>query len=1106
MKKIKLFLAAMAALVTMGVNAQDWTASSVGAGTFVLYNVGSGQYFTKGNGWGTQASIASEGMTVELVLVGNDVQIRTSGNTDFYGLEYLSGGTVYTDQSRNKVSTWTFTQVGTDNGPVYNIISADNHGGGAGTYLTAEGGSSTIVGPGTDGTADLAKWKLKAVTDFEASRAAIIATMDAATLDAPVDVTGLIGDANFDSSVLPIYWAMASSNKNLCGGDASNRCAESYRQPFTLSQTLFVPNGKYELTAQAATNGNLEAYIYANDKTSPFVAMTESEGSMSAVSTSFSAGKYYVDPITVIVTDGKLTIGAKTTRNDSWYIWDNFQLKYYGIDLSALQADLAEKVSAAAAIENTIPTAAYNALNAVVTEYNKTYTTAQGYEEAIGKIDEAVTNAQALVAPYAAYKLLPAKATFAGVASATIEAQNTAVEEATTVAGIEACTTALQTAINALTFDITSFTIKNAAAQSKDNWQGTDFGGQSNGVTEYWGTSPAGFYQTVSLPAGKYRMTVVALQRTGMTGTVYAGETNTIIAQVPSNTVNSRSEAATWFNAGNGRNYVYFELAEAIDVTVGLKVDETTGDHWTVWQGFTLETFDESVAAGYLAPGYAELVTAAQTTHDNAAYVNVTGDERSALETAIAANPTTVADYEAAVAALNEAVTAFTAAKTNYDIYATERTLADAISTDITVAAPTSAENALVQFRALKVAEYNYVVTAYPHSATSKIGEFSTWTRTGTVNGSTKNEFEPLTSQHWSGNAMTYYEQPATGWNNNAWTANYQKVTTLPAGNYIIKVAARAASGSNTVAKITCSAATMDGPIFNFGDTGKGITTAGVASFDEGTFCNNGNGRGWVWNYLPFTLTEETEVTMTVVAEGKGTHQWFSVCDGELLSKTDIASSVAYDETDDNTIEDVDVANVTMSRTIKEGFNTVVLPFDLTANQVQTVFGMGTEVYAFSENSEDANDITINFNKVVAGTISANVPVLVKATAASNEQVFKGVQVVAPTADVNVAGKNIDFVGTYAPIAAIAKGDYFIGNGAIYKSAGNTSMKAFRAYLKVKNANADVKLFIDGIETGISEINGTAVENGAIYNLAGQRVSNAQKGIYIVNGKKVIIK
>lgn len=1111
MKKIKLFLAAMAAMVTMGVNAQDWTASSVGAGTFVLYNVGAGQFFTKGNNWGTRASITTNGeaeaLTVELVLVGNDVQIRTEGNDSFKGLEYLSGGTVYVDQSQNKVSTWTFTQVGTDNGPVYNIISADNHGGGAGTYLTAEGGESTIVGPGSDGTSDLAKWKLKVVTDFEASRSDIIANMGAATLDAPVDVTGLIGDANFDSSALPIYWAMASSNKNLCGGEASNRCAESYKQPFTLSQTIKnIPNGKYELTAQAATNGNLGAEIYANDKTSSFVAMTEGEGSMNSVSASFTAGKYFVNPITVIVTDGKLTIGARTTRNDSWYIWDNFQLKYYGIDLSALQGDLEEKVATAAALENAIPTAAYSALNAVVTEYNKTYTTAEGYEEAIGKIDEAVTTAQALVAPYAAYKLLPEKATFAGVASATIEAQNTAVEAATTVAGIEACTTALQAAINALTFDITSFTIKNAPAQSKTNWEGTDFGSSSDGVTEYWGTSPAGFYQTINLPAGKYRMTVVALQRTDMTGTVYAGENSTIIAQVPSGTANSRGQAASWFNAGNGRNYVYFELAEATDVTVGLKVDETTGDHWTVWQGFTLETFNESVAAGYLAPGYAELVAAAQTTLDDAAYANVTGNEKTALETAIAVTPSTVAEYEAAVAALNTAVTAFTAAKTNYDIYAKERALADAISTDITVAAPTTAAEALTQFRALKVAEFNYVADAYKFSATSKIGEFSTWTRTGTVNGNTKNEFEALTNQHWSGNAMTYYEQPATGWNNSAWTANYTKTTTLPAGNYVIKVAARAASGSGTVAKITCSASSIEGPIFNFGDTGKGITTAGVASFDEGTFANDGNGRGWVWNYLPFTLDAETEVTMTVVAEGNGTHQWFSVCDGELLSKTNIATAVTYDEAATNTIEDVDVANVTMSRTIKDSYNTIVLPFDLTASQVQTVFGTGTEVYAFSENSADANDITINFNKVVEGTISANVPVLVKATEDSDEQVFNGVEVKAPAGDVKVEGKNANFVGVYAP-TTVADGDYFIGNGAVYKSAGSTNIKAFRAYIQLTNPNtSEVKMYIGGMETGIDEINGEAAENGAIYNLAGQRVMKAQKGLYIVNGKKVIVK
>ena len=194
-----------------------------------------------------------------------------------------------------------------------------------------------------------------------------------------------------------------------------------------------------------------------------------------------------------------------------------------------------------------------------------------------------------------------------------------------------------------------------------------------------------------------------------------------------------------------------------------------------------------------------------------------------------------------------------------------------------------------------------------------------------------------------------------------------------------------------------------------------------------------------------------------------------------------------------------------LSTTIKKGFNTVVLPFTLTANQVTAAFGAGTEVYIFSENSTDANNITINFNKG-DGSISANVPVLVKATDASTEQTFNGVQVVAAT-DAKVAGTNANFFGVYAP-ATVAEGDYFIGNGAVYKSNGDTSIKAFRAYIDVDNTVAgEVKLFIDGITTGISEINGEAqTEQGAIYTLSGQRVNRAQKGIYVIDGKKVVVK
>jgi hypothetical protein len=199
-----------------------------------------------------------------------------------------------------------------------------------------------------------------------------------------------------------------------------------------------------------------------------------------------------------------------------------------------------------------------------------------------------------------------------------------------------------------------------------------------------------------------------------------------------------------------------------------------------------------------------------------------------------------------------------------------------------------------------------------------------------------------------------------------------------------------------------------------------------------------------------------------------------------------------------------------MTRTIKADFNTVVLPFDLTANQVQNVFGTGTEVYAFSENgTENAEEISINFNKG-DGTISANVPVLVKATQASTEQVFQGVQVVAPTADVKVAGTNASFVGVYAP-ETIGEGHFFIGNGALYKSAGSTNINAFRAYIQLANPNvtpSDIKMFVDGEEvaTGIEGVQGVQEVQGAIYNLAGQRISKMQKGINIVNGKKIAIK
>ena len=205
-------------------------------------------------------------------------------------------------------------------------------------------------------------------------------------------------------------------------------------------------------------------------------------------------------------------------------------------------------------------------------------------------------------------------------------------------------------------------------------------------------------------------------------------------------------------------------------------------------------------------------------------------------------------------------------------------------------------------------------------------------------------------------------------------------------------------------------------------------------------------------------------------------------------------------------LADIEGANVTMTRNTKVGYNTVALPFDLTAAQVEEFFGEGAEVYEYSDGGADADNVEVDFSYKAEYTIEANVPVLVKATKAVSEITANNVTV--KTGEAKVEGTYLDFVGNYSGQVKIAEGDWFIGNDAVYQSTGDTNIKGFRAYLKTKSAEVKgIQLFIDGVATSINEINGIEkAENGAIFNIAGQRVSKAQKGLYIMNGKKVIVK
>lgn len=105
-----------------------------------------------------------------------------------------------------------------------------------------------------------------------------------------------------------------------------------------------------------------------------------------------------------------------------------------------------------------------------------------------------------------------------------------------------------------------------------------------------------------------------------------------------------------------------------------------------------------------------------------------------------------------------------------------------------------------------------------------------------------------------------------------------------------------------------------------------------------------------------------------------------------------------------------------------------------------------------------------------------------------------------------ITGSN-DLLGTTS--ALIATGSEYIlasegDNVGFYQATVGTVIPAGKAYI---TSTSGVKgfIFTEGGATGIQMVNGQwSMENGAIYNLAGQRLQKVQKGINIVNGKKIL--
>lgn len=229
-----------------------------------------------------------------------------------------------------------------------------------------------------------------------------------------------------------------------------------------------------------------------------------------------------------------------------------------------------------------------------------------------------------------------------------------------------------------------------------------------------------------------------------------------------------------------------------------------------------------------------------------------------------------------------------------------------------------------------------------------------------------------------------------------------------------------------------------------------------------------------------------------------------------------VVGAIFLNENGDNIVKTAENVNVTLKRTFfhDNAWNTLCLPFDVDANKVATAFA-GAEIREIDPNKCTAN--TIQF--VPATEIKAGVPYIIKwnenvAEAKPFEKTFEGVTLIAEPKPVKV-NNDITFTGFYNKTTADKLGESVAAIGAENKLFKVTSgeMKGFRAAF-VLNSNAQpsaIKLVIDGTATGIEDLIIDGVKaNGRVYNLNGQYVGNSlnglQPGLYIQNGKKIVVK
>lgn len=200
-----------------------------------------------------------------------------------------------------------------------------------------------------------------------------------------------------------------------------------------------------------------------------------------------------------------------------------------------------------------------------------------------------------------------------------------------------------------------------------------------------------------------------------------------------------------------------------------------------------------------------------------------------------------------------------------------------------------------------------------------------------------------------------------------------------------------------------------------------------------------------------------------------------------------------------------------VTRTIKKGTHaSICVPFAITPTSIPE------GLYVWEARTYDTKNNIINFDKAVE--VPGNFPCILRNTTDQDIElnwtwtgdINFGKYVGHDAKEITLGNTNVSFCGNWKEVLVTNGTQWIIKNEGIHASivkAAGVKISPFRAYFTGIPGGASAKLNFDDEETtGITNVNAAESNDDTLYNLAGQKVNAAYKGIVIKNGKKYLVK